>query len=125
MSVLHDHPVVGAADIVSATQTLLPTNDLASQTERIRITLHPLGIDELSKLWTGFSMQYRLSAAYEVGVALIEKYRAIESGATAAAKASSGSAKAAITASPIVLTTVPLLIRTARAITAKCSRTQP
>ena len=80
MSVLHDHPVVGAADITSATQTLLPTNDLASQTERIRITLHPLSIDELSKLWTGFSMQYRLSAAYEVGVALIESSRAAQAG---------------------------------------------
>jgi hypothetical protein len=80
MSVLHDHPVISAADIVSATQTLLPTNDLAAQAERIRITLHPLSIDELSKLWTGFSMQYRLSAAYEVDVALIESNRAATTG---------------------------------------------
>ena len=30
MSVLYDHPVLSAADITSATQTLLPVNDLAS-----------------------------------------------------------------------------------------------
>jgi hypothetical protein len=80
MSVLYDHPVLSPADITSATQTLLPDNDLASQVERVRITLHPLTIDELSKLWTGFSMQYRLSAAYEVGVALIESARGSRSG---------------------------------------------
>ena len=80
MSVLYDHPVLSAADITSATQTLLPDNDLASQVERVRITMHPLTIDELSKLWTGFSMQYRLSAAYEVGVALIESTRGTQAG---------------------------------------------
>jgi hypothetical protein len=80
MSVLHDHAVLSPADIVSATQTLLPGSDLASQVERIRLTFHPLSIDELSKLWTGFSMQYRLSAAYEVGVALIESSRAAQAG---------------------------------------------
>ena len=75
MSVLHDHPILSGDDIRAATQTLLPRNDLAQQIERIRITLHPLSIDELSKLWTGFAMQYRLSAAYEVAVTLIESTR--------------------------------------------------
>jgi hypothetical protein len=76
MSILHDHPVLSADDITAATQTLLPGNDLAQQLERIRITFHPLSIDELNKLFTGFAMQYRLSAAYEVAVALIESTRA-------------------------------------------------
>jgi hypothetical protein len=80
MSVLYDHPVLSAADITSATQSILPDNDLANQVERIRVTLHPLSIDELSKLWTGFAMQYRLSAAYEVDVALIESARAVRAG---------------------------------------------
>ena len=75
MSVLHDHPVLSANDIHSAIQVLLPASDLDRQVERLRITLHPLSIDELSKLWTGFAMQYRLSAAYEVSVALIESTR--------------------------------------------------
>jgi Pvc16 N-terminal domain len=74
MSLLHDHPVLSADDILAANW---PTdNDLAHQLERIRITFNPLSLDELSKLWTGFAMQYRLSAGYEVGVALIESERA-------------------------------------------------
>lgn len=75
MSVLHDHPVLSADDLRAATQVLFPDSDLDRQVERLRITLHPLSIDELSKLWTGFAMQYRLSAAYEVSVALVESTR--------------------------------------------------
>jgi hypothetical protein len=76
LSVLYDHPVLGADDIRAATQAALPRSDLDQQLERVRITFHPLTIDELSKLWTGFAMQYRLSAAYEVAVTLIESTRA-------------------------------------------------
>jgi Pvc16 N-terminal domain len=75
MSILHDHAILTPSDITAATQTLLPDNDLAQQLERLRITFHPLSIDELAKLWTGFSMQYRLSAAYEVAVTLISSTR--------------------------------------------------
>jgi Pvc16 N-terminal domain len=76
MSVLYDHPVLSGDDIRAATQPVFPRTDLDQQIDRVRITFHPLSIDELSKLWTGFSMQYRLSAAYEVGVTLIESTRA-------------------------------------------------
>ncbi|WP_321963638.1 DUF4255 domain-containing protein [Paraburkholderia sp. J7] len=79
MSVLHDHAVLSAADIVAATASL-PGSDLDKQIEHVRVTFHPLTIDELSKLWTGFAMQYRLSAAYEVGVTLIESTRATRAG---------------------------------------------
>lgn len=74
MSILHDHPLLSAADIVSATSGM-PPSGLENQVERVRVTFHPLSIEELSKLWTGFAMQYRLSAAYEVSVALIESTR--------------------------------------------------
>jgi len=76
MSVLHDHPVLSAADIVTATQTLLPASDLDQQIERIRITFQPLSVEEVYRLWTGFATQYRLSAAYELAVTLIESTRA-------------------------------------------------
>ncbi|HEY0395142.1 MAG TPA: DUF4255 domain-containing protein [Candidatus Elarobacter sp.] len=76
MSVLHDHPVLSAADIRNATHAAIPGNDLDRQIDHVRLTFVSLNIDELSKLWTGFSMQYRLSAAYEVGVTLIESTRA-------------------------------------------------
>jgi hypothetical protein len=76
MSILHDYPVLSAADIRAATAALTPPSDLDQQIERVRLTFQPLTIDELSKLWTGFGMQYRLSAAYEVAVTLIESTRA-------------------------------------------------
>jgi hypothetical protein len=72
MSTLHDHMILSADDIRAATAATLPRSDLDRQVERIRITFQPLTIEEISKLWTGFATQYRLSAAYEVAVTLIE-----------------------------------------------------
>lgn len=75
MSTLHDHCILGPDDIRNATSASLPRSDLDRQIERIRITFQPLTLEEISKLWTGFATQYRLSAAYEVAVALIESTR--------------------------------------------------
>ncbi len=72
MSVLNDHPLLGAEEIKSS----LPNNDLWSQLERVRITLQPFAVEEIAKLWTGFQSQYRLSVAYEAAVVLIESERA-------------------------------------------------
>src|SRR5262249_44357447 len=47
------------------------------QIERVRITPQPLSVDEMSKLWTTFQTQYRISMAYEVAVVLIESRRAV------------------------------------------------
>jgi hypothetical protein len=49
---------------------------LDRQVERVRITLQPLSLEEISKLWTGFQTQYRMSVAYEATVVLIESTRA-------------------------------------------------
>ena len=68
MSVLHDHPVLGRDEIASA----LANNDLGQQFERLRITPIGLGVEEISKLWTVFQTQYRISAAYELTVVLID-----------------------------------------------------
>lgn len=75
MSLLHDYPVINPDDIKAATAVLLPDADLDKQIEHVRLTWHPMSLDELSKLWTGFSSQFRLSAAYEVDVTLIESQR--------------------------------------------------
>jgi hypothetical protein len=86
MSVLHDHPILGAEEIRLATQGTqanpgqLVDADLDRQIERVRLTLHPISLDELSKLWTGFATPYRLSAAYEAAVVLIESKRQTKSG---------------------------------------------
>jgi hypothetical protein len=73
MSVLHDHPVLGRDEIAAA----LEDNDLGDQVERVRITLQQLAIEDISKLWAGFQMQYRLSVAYEVAVLLIDSRRPV------------------------------------------------
>ena len=72
MSTLHDYMILQPADIRAATAATLPLSDLDRQIERVRITFLPMSLDELSKLWTGFAMQLRLSAAYEVQVALLD-----------------------------------------------------
>jgi hypothetical protein len=68
MSVLHDHPVLGRGEISAS----LPGNDLGAQLERLRITPLPMQLEEMSKLWMVFQTQYRISAAYEVTVLLID-----------------------------------------------------
>lgn len=68
LSTLHDHPVLGRTEI----QTALADNDLHAQIERVRITLQPLSIEDMYKLWSAFQTSYRISAAYEVAVTLID-----------------------------------------------------
>jgi hypothetical protein len=72
MSVLYDHALLGPDEIRAATAVPLPASNLDKQIERLRITLQPLSLEEISKLWTGLATQYRLSVAYEVSVALID-----------------------------------------------------
>jgi len=76
MSVFHDHPILLPEDIKVALPSLdLEKYDLYNQIERVRITPQELTLDELSKLWTTFQTQYRITAAYEVAVVLIESTR--------------------------------------------------
>jgi hypothetical protein len=63
MSVLHDHPLLGAEEIRNA---LPDDSELQAQIERVRITPQPLSLEDMSKLWTTFQTQYRISAAYQV-----------------------------------------------------------
>jgi Pvc16 N-terminal domain len=65
---LHDQSRLSTAELLAA----LPTSDLHAQVEHVRITPHPLGLDELSKLWTTFQAPYRATVAYELTVLLID-----------------------------------------------------
>ncbi len=76
MSVLHDHPVLGRDELRLA----LPASAVAAQFERLRITPLSFSIEELSKLWTIFQTQYRVSAAYEVTVVLIDSRAPLKAG---------------------------------------------
>ncbi len=71
MRVLHDHPLLGKDEI----QNAIPDNDLYLQIERVRITPQPMSLEEMSKLWTIFQTEYRISAVYQVAVILIESAR--------------------------------------------------
>jgi hypothetical protein len=71
MGVLHDHPLLNAAEI----QAALAESQLQHQLERVRITHQPMQVEEMSKLWMMFQTQYRISAAYQVAVVLIESTR--------------------------------------------------
>jgi hypothetical protein len=72
MLVLHDHPVLGADEIRAA----VANNDLADQIEHVRVTPQPLSLEELSKLWMIFQTGYRISAAYQASLVLIDSRRA-------------------------------------------------
>ena len=71
MSVLHDHPLLGRAEI----ELIVPDSELQNQVERVRITFQPISLDEMSKLWMIFQTNYRISAAYQVSVVLIDSTR--------------------------------------------------
>jgi hypothetical protein len=68
MSALNQAPVLDRAAI----KTALPGNDLYLQVERVRVTPDTLDIEEISKLWTAFQTNYRISAAYRVSAVLIQ-----------------------------------------------------
>jgi hypothetical protein len=68
MSALYDNAILFPGDIAQA----LPKSGLQDQVERVRITLQPLTVEEIFRLWSGFQSQYRISVAYEVSVVLID-----------------------------------------------------
>lgn len=73
MRTLHDHPLLGADEIEAA----LAGSGLPRQIERLRITPQPMSVEELSKLWVIFQTEYRITAAYQVSVVLIESTRSV------------------------------------------------
>ncbi len=75
MRVLHDHPVLTAKLIRNAIgdpRSPLAQSRLEKQFEPVRVTPEVLSIDEVSKLWTTFQSQYRVSASYLASVVLLE-----------------------------------------------------
>ena len=62
MQRLHDRPVLGK-DFIRRMLEGNASGNLAEQFEKIRVVPDPLGIEEMSRLWTTFQTQYRVSAA--------------------------------------------------------------
>jgi hypothetical protein len=103
MSILYDHPLLSADEIKAA----LPNNDLWLQIERVRFTLQPISLDEISKLWTGFQTQYRLSVAYEASVVLIESTRPVK---TPVPVLTRGPADSGVVAQPDLIPPFPAIV---------------
>lgn len=71
MRILHDHTLLSPQEIVDANRNE-DASEVDKQIERLKITLLPLSIHDMSELWTGFATNYRPSAAYEVSAVLID-----------------------------------------------------
>jgi hypothetical protein len=74
MSVLYDHALLGPDEIKIA----FPGSGLENQPDRVRITLQPLSLEDISKLWMGFATQYRVSVGYDVSVTLIDSTQPVK-----------------------------------------------
>ena len=72
MLAMYDTPLLSPDAIAAA----FPDSGVELQFERVRITLQPLSLEDMYRLWNGFQTQYRVSAAYRVSVVLIESTRA-------------------------------------------------
>jgi hypothetical protein len=75
MRVLHDCAILPRA----AFQSVLPKANVHRQIERVTITPKPLSIEEMSKLWSIFQTQFRISTTYLVTVVLIDSLAATRS----------------------------------------------
>ena len=71
MSLFYDYPLLNPADI----QAALEEAGLHQQVERVRMTMQPLSLEDMYRLWNGFQTQYRISAAYQVSVVSIDSTR--------------------------------------------------
>ncbi|HEX7979878.1 MAG TPA: DUF4255 domain-containing protein [Gemmatimonadaceae bacterium] len=78
MRVLHDVPVI--TDSVTTQRApsggLVLHQSLRDEFEHVKISLEPLTLEDISKVWTALALRYRLSAAYVVNVVQIESRRA-------------------------------------------------
>jgi Pvc16 N-terminal domain len=72
MRTLNDHPMLKRRDI----ELTLKDAELHQQIELVRLSLLPMSLEELSKLWMTFQAPYRISAAFEASVVLIDSKRA-------------------------------------------------
>jgi hypothetical protein len=71
MGVLNDRPVLSRAQIAD----LGIGSDLESQVDRVRVTPHPIPLDEISRMWATFATGYRISVSYDAAVVLIDSRR--------------------------------------------------
>ena len=78
MRVFHDHALI--TDQLRQTRDAEPHQPvldpgLRGQFEQVKLCLEPIGLEDLSKVWTALTQPYRLSVAYKISVVQIESRR--------------------------------------------------
>ena len=71
MRVLHDFAII-TPDLETGGGGKVLDDALADARERVKLSLQPISLEDLSKVWTALSRPFRASAAYEVTVVQIE-----------------------------------------------------
>jgi len=71
MRVFHDLPVV-TEDLIDVNGVPVLHPSLQGEYEKVKISLDPITLEDLAKVWTATTFPYRLSAAYTVSVVQIE-----------------------------------------------------
>lgn len=69
LAILHDTPLLSRANPIATAA------GLDQQSENLRVTPAGVSLEEISKLWTAFQSQYRLSAVFCVSLVLIDSAR--------------------------------------------------
>ncbi len=77
MQVFHDFAIVTDSVLTIRPPAGLPVLDpsLRDEREHVKLTLRPLGLEDLSNVWMSLELSYRLSVAYEVSVVQLESTR--------------------------------------------------
>jgi hypothetical protein len=77
MRVLHDVPIITPTltTVRPPSGGLILHEGLRDEFEQIRLSLEPLTLEDITKVWTALAMRYRLSAGYLVNVVQIESRR--------------------------------------------------
>jgi len=77
MRVIHDVPVI--TDNVTTVRTpsgmIVLHPSLRDEFEHVKLSLEPLTLEDISKIWTALALRYRVSAAYVANVVQIESRR--------------------------------------------------
>jgi hypothetical protein len=78
MRVLHEHPLISEElhENDNPADPLILDAALVGEFEKVKVTLHPSNLEELSKIWTALPQSsFRRSVAYQVSVVQIESRR--------------------------------------------------
>ena len=69
MQIIYDNSIIKGSDLPEALQDTM---------EELRITLNPITVEDMTRIWSGFLLPYRLSLSYEVKVLYIDSERQID-----------------------------------------------